>query len=338
MSRINTGGHKNIIITGPNGSGKTAVLEAVSMLSGDRGLRAATWDEIANSQEPISNFSIFAKLFDDTEISISWKAGDANRTVKINGDKAPLSDLAKLLRIVWLTPREDRLFVDSASVRRSFFDRLISGFDPNHSGRVMRLTKLLSERAFALKNGCDENLLKIIESGIAGMAVAVAYARKAYLSEINYFLPESIKISIDGMLENRGHDALAVESEYRDYLADNRVLIADKMNVDGAHKSDFIVFSNSYNMPAEQLSTGQQKSVLLDLIMAHARLVHIRTQSAPVILLDEAGAHLDDNARTRLFQSLAESDAQVWATGCDIDVFKKIPNAQFVACENGQIF
>ena len=125
--------------------------------------------------------------------------------------------------------------------------------------------------------------------------------------------------------------------KYFEYLQQNRSLMGDKMVIDGAHKSDFVVFNNTLKLPANITSTGQQKSILIDLILAHAKLIHVRTGQSPLILLDEAAAHLDEMARIKLFADLNESDAQVWATGLDINIFKNIPNAVFVTCQNGKI-
>jgi len=155
-ARIETGGGRNIIITGPNGAGKTAILEAISMLSGDRGMRGAPMNEIARF-DGCGGFSVFAQLSNDTEVSVYFNPGDTNRHAKIDGDNATISDLGKHLRMVWLTPREDRIFIESATERRAFFDRLASSFDYAHSGRISRLGKLLAERAGALKNSADSN-------------------------------------------------------------------------------------------------------------------------------------------------------------------------------------
>ena len=127
------------------------------------------------------------------------------------------------------------------------------------------------------------------------------------------------------------------ERAYLEYLGGARELVGDKMILDGSHKSDFGVFNNELQLPAHLTSTGQQKTILLDLILAHAKLIHIKTGARPLILLDEAAAHLDKNARANLFAALSAVNAQVWATGIDMDVFKDVPNAVFVACENGQI-
>ena len=338
MCKIETHGCNNVIITGPNGAGKTAILEALSILSGDRGMRGAQYTDVARF-DGNGGFSVFAALDDDTEMSIAFNSGDTNRRGNIDGDAATLVEMASRLPMVWITPREDRLFVDAASERRAFFDRLVASFDTNHSGRVARFSKLLSERAIALKSGRDMRWVDALDDQIAGVATAIATARIQYAGELNYFL-QNAAISVSGMLEQMlidGHSAGDTERAYREYLGGAREIVADKMVVDGVHKSDFGVFNKQLNLPAHLTSTGQQKTMLLEIILAHARLLHARTNNRPIILLDEAAAHLDKNARNKLFAELGESEAQVWATGIDIDVFADVPNAVFVSCKNGEI-
>ena len=336
-SRIRTEGYKNIIITGLNGAGKTAILEAVSLLSGERGLRGAEIQTLPKF-DGNGGFSIFATTQDDTDICVFLNPDETNRHAKLDNESASLSDLAKHLRIVWLTPKEDRIFMESASDRRAFFDRLAANFEPAHIGRITRLNKLLSERAGALKIGADNHWLDILDQQISATAIAIGAGRIRYASEINYFF-ETGGVSVDGMIEKLIIETNATNTEniYFSYLQQNRELTGDKMVIDGVHKSDFGVFNKQLNLPANITSTGQQKSILIDLVLAHAKLVHIKTGKQPLILLDEAAAHLDDKARTRLFKELNESDAQVWATGLDINIFKNIPNALFVTCQDGTI-
>ena len=135
----------------------------------------------------------------------------------------------------------------------------------------------------------------------------------------------------------QGSSAGDAERAYLEYLKNNRVLIGDKMVLDGAHKSDFAVFNQELGLPAHLTSTGQQKTVLIDLILAHAKLVHTKTGRRVIILMDEAVAHLDSNARAQIFAELGAVDAQVWATGLDADIFKDVPDAVFVTCQNGEI-
>ncbi|MBO7066300.1 MAG: AAA family ATPase [Alphaproteobacteria bacterium] len=338
MCRIKTHGRRNVIIIGPNGAGKTAILEALSILSGDRGMRGAQMGEIARFGGN-GGFSVFATLSDETELAVSFSAGDTNRRAKIDGDNAPLVDLTAYLPMVWITPREDRLFVDSAADRRAFFDRLVASFDATHSGRVARFTKLLSERAIALKSGRDMRWVDVLDDQIAATAVAIADARIKYAGELNYFL-ENCAVSVSGMIEQMlidGRTPGDAERTYREYLGQTREIIADKMVVDGVHKSDFGVFNKKLNLPAHLTSTGQQKTALMELILAHAKLLHTRTNRRPFILLDEAVAHLDTNAREKLFSELGKSDAQVWATGLDASVFDGILDAVIVSCTDGDI-
>ena len=333
--RINTAGRKNIIITGPNGAGKTAILEAVSMLAGDRGMRGAPMDEIARFAGN-GGFSVHANLYDDSDVCVYFNPGDSNRRAKIDGDNATLADLGQRLRIVWISPREDRIFVDAASERRAFFDRMAASFDSAHAGRTSRHAKLLTERAGAIKNGANSNWMDAIDAQIAATAVAIAAARIQYAGEINYFLHD-VAVSVDGMVETMimNSNAADAEHEYLSYLKSNRNLINDKMVIDGVNKSDFGVFNKKLNLPANLTSTGQQKTTLLNLILAHAQLVFTKTGNQPLILLDEAAAHLDKDARKKLFNELGASNAQVWATGLDSTVFDDVPDATFVTCING---
>ena len=338
MCRIKTHGRQNVIIIGPNGAGKTAILEALSILSGDRGMRGAQMSDLARF-DGTGGFSVFATMSDDTELSVSFNPGDTNRHAKIDGDNAALVELGARLPMVWMTPREDRLFIDTASERRAFFDRLVSGFDSAHSGRVARFAKLLSERAIALKSGRDMRWVDALDDQIAATATAIADARIKYAGELNYCLI-NCAVSVSGMVEQMFIDRRSpgdTERTYREYLGTAREIIGDKMVIDGVHKSDFGVFNKQLNLPANLTSTGQQKTTLLELILAHAKLLHTHTNKRPFILLDEAAAHLDATARAKLFSELDQSNAQVWATGLDADTFRDVPNAVFVSCKDGNI-
>ena len=177
-----------------------------------------------------------------------------------------------------------------------------------------------------------------IDEQIAATAVAIGAGRIQYASEINYFF-ENGAVSVDGMIERLilENTTIMAEKKYFEYLRQNRVLIGDKMVIDGVHKSDFGVFNKKLNLPATITSTGQQKSILIDLILAHAKLIRIKTGQRPLILLDEAAAHLDKKACEKMFRDLNESDAQVWATGIDENIFQNVPAAVFVTCQNGGI-
>ena len=338
MCRIKTHGRQNVIIIGPNGAGKTAILEALSILSGDRGMRGAQMTDVARF-DGTGGFSVFATTGDDSDVCVFLNPGDTNRHAKVDGDNVALSELTAYLPLIWVTPREDRLFVDSAADRRAFFDRLVSGFDSVHAGRVARFTKLLSERGFALKSGRDARWVDVLDDQIAATATTIADARVKYAGELNYFL-ENCAVSVSGMLEQMlidGHTAGDVERAYREYLGQTREIVGDKMVIDGVHKSDFGVFNKKLSLPAHLTSTGQQKTVLMELILAHAKLIHTKTNHNPIILLDEAAAHLDANARDELFRALGKLNAQIWATGLDANTFTGVQNAVFVSCADGEI-
>ena len=338
VSRIDIHGAKNIIIVGENGAGKTAILEALSMLSGDRGMRGADMTDIACFNGN-GGFSAFCKTIDGDSLCVYFNRGDSNRRAKINDENSTLNELGRILRIVWISPREDRLFVDSSADRRAFFDRLVSNFDSNHNGRTAKFAKLLTERAFALKNSADSNWLSALDDQLAAVAVAVAAARVQYAGEVNYFL-KNFSVTVDGYLEKMiisGMPAAAAEHEYRNYLAQNRELIGDKMVLDGPHKADFSMFNNELNLPVRLTSTGQQKSALFDLILAHTNLLHTKTGHDCIVLFDEAAAHLDDTARAKIFGALDKTHTQVWATGLDKNSFIDVPNAIIVTCHNGEI-
>jgi len=336
-SRIKIDNAKNIIITGLNGAGKTAILEAVSLLCGERGLRGSEIQDLARFDGD-GGFSVFATLNDESDISVFLNPGETNRHAKMDNENIALGELGRKLRIIWLTPKEDRIFMESASDRRVFFDRLAASFEPAHMGRTSRLNKLMSERAGALKNGANKDWIDIIDKQIAATSVSIAATRIRYAGEINYFFGNGA-VSVNGMVEKLvlENSATNAEKKYFEYLQNNRELTGDKMVIDGVHKSDFGVFNKKLKLPAQITSTGQQKSILIDLILAHAKLIHIKTGTQPVILLDEAAAHLDTVARTKLFYDLNDADAQVWATGLDANIFIDIPNALFVTCIDGQV-
>jgi len=337
ISRIRVDDVDNVIITGLNGAGKTAILEALSLLSGERGLRAADMQTLARF-DGNGGFSVFATTDEEDDICVYLNDGDSNRRAKINNENVPLTELSKNLRIVWLTPREDRIFTDTVSERRAFFDHLITSFEPSHIGHISHLNRLLSERSSVIKNSGDKNWLDALDKQIAAISVSVAAGRIRYAGEINYFF-ETGAVSVSGMLENMllTTSATMVESAYFEYLQNNRGLVGDKMVIDGAHKSDFGVFNKVLKLPAQITSTGQQKSVLMDLILSHAKLIHVKTGKRPIILLDEADTHLDADARAKIFNAFNDVSAQVWATGLDIKTFENIPKSVFVTCQNGGI-
>jgi DNA replication and repair protein RecF len=319
-----------VALSGPNGAGKTNALEAISLLSGSPGLRRAASADLARFGA--NEYAVAALLAGGTEVCVYW-AGAGHRRAKINGCFTPLSDLAGVLGIVWLTPAEDLLFASAPSHRRAFLDNLVSGFDARHAARAARLSKLLAERAYALKNGSDGLWLDQIENNIALTASAVADARVRYASELNHFFAAG-EIMLSGMLEQKimnGEKAGDFEDFYRKYLSENRFLSADKMTIDGPHRSDFAAMNRALSLPADKTSSGQMKLILIELVIANARLLNQKNPDKPLlILLDEADSHLDESARARLFGELGKVGAQIWLTGTNSSAFADAPGIEII--------
>jgi DNA replication and repair protein RecF len=336
MSRINAGGARYIILCGPNGSGKTAVLESISVMSPGATLRGADASDI--SRIGGGHASVFCELADGLEISVTYTDGNSRRA-KIGGDARPMSALPDAIKIIWLTPATDRLWTDAPAERRAFFDRLIGNFDAAHGGKVGRLQRLLSERSFALKNGGTDAWIDPIDRNIAALSVAIAAARIKYLERLTQFLPD-IRITVNGILEDQsglGKTAGDVESDFYNYLADNRCLTGDKMSIDGAHKSDFSAYLTPISMDAKMASTGQQKSALVAIISAHAKLLHAIGAKNLIVLLDEAASHLDKTALQKTMHDLASANAQIWMTSLHPAQYEHLPDSVFITCNDGKV-
>ena len=321
-------------LVGANGAGKTNILEAVSLLNGGMGFRRATSGDIARFGT--DGYAVAARLSDGTEMGV-FSEGGARRRAKINGEAVPLSELSKHIVIVWLTPSEDQLFMDSPSKRRAFLDNLAAGFDDRHTGRAARLASLLSERAYALKHGHDSTWLDQIENNIVTAGIAVADARVRYAAALNGVF-DAGEMGISGMLESRiigGEKAGGIEDFYRNYMAENRFLTADKMTIDGPHRSDFSIYNKALDLSADKTSSGQQKLRLNRLVIANARLLFMKKPDLPlIVLLDEADSRLDKNARAELFAELSNANAQVWMSGTDAEVFARVPNSEQITVQN----
>jgi DNA replication and repair protein RecF len=329
-----------IVLTGPNGSGKTNLLEAISMLTPGRGLRGAAFDAVARIGGP-GRWAIAAVLAgnDDTAVGTSWSRPSsdeesASRQVVIDGiPQRSTGVLAEHLSMLWLTPAMDGLFSGPASERRRFFDRLTTAFDPEHASRVAVFEKAMRERNLILASGSpDPAWLSGIEAHMAEAASAIAAARNLAIevlqSSIEKRRAESrfpwALLTIEGTQEQALNHmpAVQVEDEYRRILADSRAIdSAAGRTLNGPHRSDFQVIHGPKAMPAAQCSTGEQKALLTGLVLAQAAAVRDATGRAPVLLLDEVAAHLDKARRKGLFETLGALGTQVWMTGTDSDMF-----------------
>lgn len=348
-----------VIFIGDNGVGKTNILEAVSLLSPGRGLRGASVAEFVNREHVNKAWGVSAEFYDDdllTKIGTGTTAEQLEkRQVRINGEmqrgQAALSDY---VACVWLTPQMDRLFLDSSSHRRRFLDRFIYAFDPAHTGRLNRYEKTLRQRSKILKDNAnpDETWCGALESQMAESAVAIAAARIDFCARLQeaciraqdedaaYF--PLARFTLEGEVEQRleNHSALEVEDWFKAELVKSRsrdALVGGAAL--GVHRTDLAVKMAEKDMPAAQCSTGEQKALLIGLMLAHARLINAERGAPPLLLLDEIAAHLDDDRRAALYARLASLGGQVWLSGTDHALFERYQeNAQrFSIAQQGRI-
>src|SRR6202158_5766127 len=333
-----------VLLVGPNGAGKTNCLEAISYLSPGRGLRRATLDDVADNQGD-GSWAVSAEVEGALGLATLGTGIDApgsedaatGRRCRI--DREPVSSATAFgdhLRMVWLTPSMDGLFLGAASERRRFFDRLVLAIDSEHSSRVSALDRSLRSRNRLLGvRNYDAHWCDAIERETAELAVAVAATRGQTATKLAAMLRgrgeasafPSAQIMLDGWMENalNSEPATAVEDRYRQILRDSRARdAAAGRTLDGPPLTDLQVVYAPKNMPARDASTGEQKALLIGLVLAHANLVAEMTGITPLLLLDEVIAHLDPSRRNALFAELATLGAQVWMTGADPAAFTDI--------------
>ena len=334
-----------IVVTGENGSGKTNLLEAISMLAQGRGLRRAELSACARVGG-FGGFAVSAEL-DIGEGRRQFGTGldpaqggqPAARRYRVDREPVPSARaFSDHLRIVWLTPAMDSLFNGAPGDRRRFLDRLVLAVDAEHGARVSALERALRQRNRVLEDGpgADRAWLEAIEREVAELAVAVAAARAETVSRLAALIatrPEAVSpfpwadVAIEGDVEAlcADHSALEAEDRYRAMLRDNRPRdAAAGRTLIGPQASDLVVRHGPKAMPASLCSTGEQKALLVGLVIAHARLVAALSGLAPIILLDEIAAHFDAMRREALFETLAAMPSQVWMTGADVSAFTSI--------------
>lgn len=346
-----------VALTGLNGAGKTNLVEAISLLAAGRGLRGALFEDLAR-QGGNRGWAIAARIASpqgETQLGTQWMPeGDgANQTRQVVIDGVPQKSpgiLAHHMRVIWLTPAMDRLFAGPASDRRRFLDRLVSANDPEHASRVLVFEKLMRERNLLLEEMRPDGIwLSGLEAQMAEAAAAIAAARlhavAALQNHIKSLLegsafPASI-LALQGDLEDRlkTMPAVQAEDEYRRLLLESRS--PDKgagRTLSGPHRSDLLVSHAPRSMAAALCSTGEQKALLIGLILAQASSVKEESGAAPVLLLDEVAAHLDIKRRSGLFETLKELGAQSFMTGTDEALFNGLgKGTDFLHVEAGMV-
>jgi DNA replication and repair protein RecF len=346
-----------VVLAGPNGAGKTNCIEAISFLSPGRGLRRANLEDVADNQGD-GSWAVSAEVEGALGLAtlgtgIDAPLPDASVSRRCRIDREPVASATAFgdhLRMVWLTPTMDGLFLGPASERRRFFDRLVLAIDSEHSARVSALDRSLRSRNRLLEvRNYDDHWCDAIERETAELAVAVAAMRGQTAARLAAMLRArgavsafpSADIALDGWMENAliTESATSVEDRYRGILRDSRArdAIAGR-TLDGPHLTDLQVVYAPKNMPARDASTGEQKALLIGLVLAHAGLVADMTGITPLLLLDEVVAHLDPARRASLFHELAKLGAQVWMTGADPAAFADVgASGEIFAVESGQI-
>jgi len=357
-AQVELAGAGAVVLTGANGAGKTNLIEAISLLTPGRGLHRATMDELAFS-EGDGSWTVHAEIegmlgLVTLGIGIDPPQQDAAAVRRCRVDREPVGSAAAFadhLRVIWLTPAMDPLFNGPASDRRRFLDRLVLAVDARHSSRVSALERCLRSRNRLLEDTqSDSHWLDAIEHETAEMAIAVAAARSETVARLSGALEEArdtapgfprAEIALDGFIELllSDHSATEVESRYRALLKENRARdAAAGRTLEGPHLSDLIVTHADKRLAAAEASTGEQKAMLIRLVLAHAILVKQMTGAAPLLLLDEVVAHLDPARRASLYDALAGLGAQVWMTGADPAAFGDIAaRAQVFEVRNGTV-
>ena len=338
-----------IVLTGENGAGKTNILEAVSLLVPGRGLRGAALSEMGRSDGP-GGFAVAGRLGDvDLGVGTLALAPD-RRIVRINGAPASAGALSEWLSIVWLTPAMDGLFTGPAADRRRFLDRLVMTVNTSHGQVTSAYEKAMRDRNRLLTDNVrDVGWFEAIEAQMAEAGAAVAAARVETLRLIAAMIEKlpndgpfpQADLALDGVVEGFVAEMPAVEAEeyFRRVLAEGRERDrASGRALDGPHRADLRVRHRPKDMPADLCSTGEQKALLVGIVLSHARLCRDMSGLTPILLLDEIAAHLDAGRRAALFSILEELGCQCFMTGTEATLFSSLRGrAQFLTVDHGSV-
>ncbi|TVR98797.1 MAG: DNA replication/repair protein RecF [Rhodospirillales bacterium] len=354
-------GPEPVVLTGPNGSGKTTVVEALSFLAPGRGLRRARIDEVArwrgDGTAPVPwgvavrlrTADGLAEIGTGRDIAALGTTARERRVIRIDGQPARgQGALAAVLGVAWLTPEMDRLFVEGASVRRRFLDRLAFGMEPAHADRVGAYERAMRERGRLLRQrGHDPTWVAALEDAMARHGVAVAAARREAADRLTMIAgcvrgpfpaaTVSLEGAVDGWLDRQ--PALACEDMLRGTLARGRAADAETGGAcAGPHRSDVIVRDAATGRAAGLCSTGEQKVLLLAVVLAGVRAQAAARGSLPLLLLDEVAAHLDARHRSALFELVGALGVQAWYTGTDQSLFDPVSGkARFLTVDAGRV-
>jgi DNA replication and repair protein RecF len=312
-----------VAIVGPNGAGKTNILEAVSLLSPGRGLRRAAVEDLARRPEALGwKVSAAVQGLSAAHELTTWAEPGEARQVRIDGKAATQASLGRVLRVLWLVPAMDRLWIEAAEGRRRFLDRMTLSFFPEHAEQTLTYDKAMRDRNRLIKDQVtDAHWYGALEAQMAEAGEAITQHRRATIARIaaaadpaSAFPSADLTLTGPDGVDEPADLALALGESRRRDLAAGRTLV-------GPHRADLLARYAAKDVPADQCSTGEQKALLISLILANARALAQDLGRAPILLLDEVAAHLDEARRAALYDEICALDAQALMTGTEPDLF-----------------
>jgi DNA replication and repair protein RecF len=342
---------KPLAIIGDNGAGKTNILEAISLLSPGRGMRNSKFSEMVKDDNSMPwgvNFNILSNG-KNYEVSSGLRDNQKGRDIKINSKKVSGSSaLPEIILLSWLTPSMDQIFNETPSYRRRFIDRLCAVYEKNHTKNIKIYEKLMAERNSSFKSKVLDNVwLDALENQMSDVSIAIAETRLTFISDLNKVLETNLDpvwprahLEIYGFVENlvsSWNSGKAKEMLCNEFKNNRERDFFSKRTNEGVHRSDLLVNEKNKKIEAKKCSTGEQKSLLMGIILSHLELVSSFKSRYPVLLLDEVLAHFDKIRRKSFFKQIQEIGSQIIMTGTDISVFEELRDLEIYHLNNKKV-
>ena len=342
---------KPLAIIGDNGAGKTNILEAISLLSPGRGMKNSKFSEMIKDNNSMPwgvNFNISSNG-KNYEVSSGLRDNQKGRDIKINTKKVSGSSaLPEIILLSWLTPSMDQIFNETPSYRRRFIDRLCAVYEKNHTKNIKIYEKLMAERNSSFKNKALDNVwLDALENQMSDVSIAIAETRLTFISDLNKVLETNLDpvwprahLEIYGFVENlvsSWNSGKAKEILCNEFKNNRERDFFSKRTNEGVHRSDLLVNEKNKKIEAKKCSTGEQKSLLMGIILSHLELVSSFKSRYPVLLLDEVLAHFDKIRRKSFFKQIQEIGSQIIMTGTDISVFEELGDLEIYHLNNKKV-
>jgi len=342
---------KPLAIIGDNGAGKTNILEAISLLSPGRGMRNSKFSEMVKDDNSMPwgvNFNILSNG-KNYEVSSGLRDNQKGRDIKINSKKVSGSSaLPEIILLSWLTPSMDQIFNETPSYRRRFIDRLCAVYEKNHTKNIKIYEKLMAERNSSFKSKVLDNVwLDALENQMSDVSIAIAETRLTFISDLNKVLETNLDpvwprahLEIYGFVESlvsSWNSGKAKEMLCNEFKNNRERDFFSKRTNEGVHRSDLLVNEKNKKIEAKKCSTGEQKSLLMGIILSHLELVSSFKSRYPVLLLDEVLAHFDKIRRKSFFKQIQEIGSQIIMTGTDISVFEELGDLEIYHLNNKKV-